>query len=218
MEQDQFIRKSIGLLAEAFGLRPRLTKDEYDELRKHYDRRDYSSIIAVIKDRFGLSGFNIRTSYEKSKKFKDRFRLTWLDGIYDFFWQNSGKPKTRDFSSAICLISYHRDEDDPPDFKPYGQMKIWPWAKRLAFETTIFLVAVNIAWAWIYECEQARLFAQYRVNAELLALIAGFDYAAEYGRTVGRYDFSFLNDADFREAEWILKEEREHQGIAPVYS
>lgn len=217
MERGSYIEKQLGLLMEAFGLRRRLTVEEYLELETCFHSGDFLACVNLVKARFDLQDFNIKIIHEKSKKFKDRFRLTWLDWIYNFFWQMNEKPKTQDFPNPICLISHHRDKEDPPDFVPYGTLKIRPWGKRLPLKTFIFLVAVGLAWTWIYECEQVRLFKQDHANAELLALIAGFGYAAEEGRSIGRYDFSLLDDHDFNRVTRILYKERERQGLIPDY-
>lgn len=210
------IKENIGVLIGAFGLKPRLSVEEYDRLEALYNADDCQGCVALIGNRFPLHKTRFKVVIHGPWKIRDRLRFTWVDDVFDFFWEKAEKARTSKHKRPIWPGMYHLDKEKNDGESIVVQMEMHFWAKRLPFEVFVALVAREVALMWLQEaCSQKAELRMLNnpVYAEILAMIAGFDHAVWNGQYFGRYQFSALDLPDLRVIHEYLKEKRREAGI-----
>lgn len=210
------IKENIGVLIGAFGLKPRLSAREYKELEALYNADDYQGCVALIGNRFLLHKTRLKVVIHRPWEIADRLRFTWVDAICDFFWEKAEKARTSKHRRPIWPGMYYLDKEKNDGESVVSHLEMRFWAKRLPFEVFVALVAREVASMWLQEaCSQK---AELRILnnpacAEILAMVAGFDYAVWNGQYFGRYQFSALDFPDLHAIHEYLKEKRREAGI-----
>lgn len=188
------IKRNISLLIALFGLKPRLSKDDYDAMEERFLADDLSECVSLIKDRFRMPEVKINVCLLGLKKFRDLFRFTWFDGVFDFLWELAGGPPIQKFSRSVWRGSYCQDNEEKGAEVLVVDLEMHSWVKRMPFESFVAIVAREIASMWLEEAGQKQMW--FPMYAEILAMLAGFTYAITAGRSSGRYEFSVLSYGD----------------------